>query len=461
MATARLAYPSPKPGTYAAPPLSPDAALWRRRTWAGAASMLVALICLVAVMFALPTGYNARWWGINPLGVRHWADHLRISLPDALSAARWSVLFRCSLALLWSGYAAMLVCARRGGRLSFAQILGLTASASVALAVFAPPLLATDAYAYAAYARLPVLYGQNPYVVLPYSFLASANDPAQYFLAWNLPTVYGPVWTGATILLVKVLPHGWLWGEVVGMKLIEAAALCLAAWSAGRVAERLCPGQGRWAALAVGLNPLLLLEGPATGHNDVLMTALVLTAAAAFLEQRYSRAGLWLGLAIGVKLLPLVLLPWLAIEVARVIPDIRARWRNVAGMSACTLLPSVAGYACFWHGAATFTALHSRALAGHGTMLWAAAAYAVLTVFLWIRRQPPGFPFTAWAAFSATLMLTGMGFAFPWYIAWFWPALLVQTGRVAMLLSIGAFALSFVWESLYGTLVPLRLLLAH
>ncbi len=422
--------------------------------------MLAALLVLVAVEYALPSGYNARWWGINPLGARHWAKHLHFTPPDALSAAHWALVFRLALLGLWLGYAGLAWCARRGAAPTLRQTLLLTATISLALALYAPPLLATDAYAYAAYAREWVLFGQNPYFTLPYSFLAARQDPSSLFLAWNLPTVYGPVWTWLTVAVVGALPPALLSGDVLGMKLMEAAALALCAGSAGRIAEGLKPGRGRLVALLVGVNPLLLLEGPAAGHNDLLMMALTLTAAACFLERKFARAGLWLGLAAGVKLLPLALIPWLLLTILQTLPTWRGKARAAGRLLACAALPLVVAFAPFWHGWGTLGALHQRAQIGHSTLLWAGVAYAAATVWLMRRPQPAGW-LTAWAAFCAVLMLTGMGFAFPWYIAWVWPVLLLRPGRAHAAASALVWPLALLWESLYATLTPLRVLLGH
>jgi len=327
--------------------------------WGLAASfavMLTALLALVAVQYALPSGYMARWWGINPLGARHWAKHLHFTPPDALSAAHWALTFRLALLGLWLGYAGVAWCARRGGLPTLRQTLLLTAALATLLALYAPPLLSTDPYAYAAYAREWTLFGQNPYFARPYSFLAARQDPAALFLAWNLPTVYGPVWTWLTVAVVGVLPPALLSGDVLGMKLIEAASLLLCAWSAGRIAECLKPGRGRLVALLVGVNPLLLLEGPAAGHNDLLMMALTLTASALFLERKFARAGLWLGLAAGVKLLPLALLPWLLLTIFQTLPQWRERLRAAARVVLCAALPLLIGFAGFWHGWGTLGA---------------------------------------------------------------------------------------------------------
>jgi len=315
-------------------------------------------------------------------------------------------------------------------------------------------LLSTDSYAYAATGRLAVLYGQNPYVALPRSFMRHVGDPTQFYLSWDIPTVYGPVWTGLSIALVAALPHGWLWAEVLCLKLIEAAALCLLAWSAGRIAEHYRPGRGRLAALLVGLCPVGLLEGAGNGHNDLLMMACLFTAMALFLQSKHGRAGVWLGLAVGIKLLPLALLPWLILDLTRTLPDTRARRRAIVQLAGGLLLPLAVGYACFWHGGAAWEALRRRAQMGHGTLLWAGAAYVALSAWLWARKSAPMPWLAAWMVLSGVFMTTGLGIVFPWYLLWLWPAMVLPGERIYRPLFAAVFAFALFWESLYATLLP-------
>jgi len=76
-------------------------------------------------------------------------------------------------------------------------------------------------------------------------------------------------------------------------------------------------------------------------------------------------------------------------------------------------------------------------------------------------RPGTGAWLTAWAVFCAVLMLTGLGFPFPWYMAWFWPVLLLRPGRAHAATSALVWPLALLWESLYATLTPLRVLLGH
>lgn len=421
----------------------------------GLALMLAALGWLIRTEFAMPLGHPSQWWGVNPLAAYHWTLHLHAALPAPLPAARWNRDLQTGFVVAWAGYGLAALAARRAAP-TLRVTLTVTASFALLVAVLAPPVLSTDAYAYAASARMAAVYGQNPYVALPYSVAQAAHDPIQFFLSWNIPTVYGPVWTGLCVALAAALPHSWMWGEVLCLKIAEGTALCCLAWGAGRIAEHAQPGRGRLAAFLVGINPLLLLEGAGSGHNDLLMMACTFMALALFLQGRHGRAGGWLGLAVGVKMLPLLLLPWLLLEMRRQIPGLSARRRAAFELVVWMGLPLIAGYACFWHGTAIWDALRGRAHIGHGTLLWAGLTYVALTAWQAKQTETPMPWLPAWAMWGVVFMVTGLGTAFPWYIAWFWPALSLRGGRLYQALWGVVFVFALFWECLYGTLLPVR-----
>jgi hypothetical protein len=70
-----------------------------------------------------------------------------------------------------------------------------------------------------------------------------------------------------------------------------------------------CTGQGAHLVLAYAWNPLLAIEVAGSGHVDIVGALLLLVSAAALVRRWRATAAVALGLAIAVKLLPVVLLP--------------------------------------------------------------------------------------------------------------------------------------------------------
>lgn len=465
------------------PPLSDTDAPARLQRWlrGGLTAFVGGFLAFIAWQYAFPDGYAGAIAGLNPRAIGQFESHLPFRFPITLTAAAWSLGFRLILLALWASYALVVLAVLRGASVGPRAALGTSIAVSLALAVFCPPLLTTDCYSYLGYSHLHVLYGLNPYVTTTAPLFAR-HDPVTRFLFWQVPTVYGPVWTALTDGIVRLWP-GSLWGQIIAVKLIEAGALWAAALAGRRVADRFQPGWGNRALLAIGLNPLLLIEGAGNGHNDLLMLALALCAAALLLEKRYAWAGLLLGLSIGVKLITLALLPWLLLECWRRNTG-RARWTAALPFLGGVLAPLVLGYAAFWHGPDTLLALQQRSLHGFDAAAQAQTArigawlsargvaqaaiplltaltqrgglvllYAGLTVWLW-RARPVGGWLTAWLLFAPCLMFAGMGDPFPWYIAWFWTPALLRGNRLSLGLSAASFLLALTWESLYAYLRP-------
>lgn len=82
-------------------------------------------------------------------------------------------------------------------------------------------------------------------------------------------------WTQIERLTVKV-SGGSLWAEALLFKSYAALASILIVLLTASISRRLDLSQGSWAVVAVGANPLLLIEGPGMGHNDLVAIAGVL-----------------------------------------------------------------------------------------------------------------------------------------------------------------------------------------
>ena len=449
-----------------------------RALWTGLAVFAAAWMLQVLVQYMVPAGCHTRYWGLNLRGMSQFRAHLGLSHLPTPTPQSYSFLFRVSLLMLWSGYALSLLAAWQGAALRVRPLAAAIFTAAVTTAILVPPLLSSDVYAYAAHGRLFVLYGQNPCQTLPI-YLADVGDSVAPYLVWNWPTVYGPVWTRIEIAAVGLLHSGGLWPQVVLLKLVQAGALTAAALAGRRITQILSPGRENLTLLAIGLNPLLLLEGPGNGHNDLLMVSFLLVGAMFYLEKKYLLAALFLGLSVGVKMVTLAVLPWALMEYGR-----RRSWpqktRAVVAALAMVFVPLVICYGPLWTGASTLMAAQQRAiyattasalaqdnalqqwLLGHhfGPGLAAllvplfhqrliVAVYMGLTLWLWL-RPAPGRWLLAWAVLSAAMMFFALGLPFPWYIVWFWPIFLLRWDRTHLALSAACFGLSLAWTSGYG-----------
>jgi hypothetical protein len=199
------------------------------------------------------------------------------------------------------GLAGCLDALRRGWALDVKRLLIASSLAAAALGVLTP-IGSADPGSYAAYGRLAAT-GQDPYATPPSALTGAYATAAE--TPWRTTTsVYGPVATAEQWVAAKLAgdgPHAP--GRAVFiLGLINAAAfivtgLLLQAVAAGRAGRRR-------AAVLFSLNPLLLLEGVAGAHIDVLLTCFVV-GGVALLGRRgvlaSFAAGVLGGAAAGVK----------------------------------------------------------------------------------------------------------------------------------------------------------------
>jgi len=441
------------------------------------------LIALIFAVYAVASNTRGDFLGVNIDGVRSFQTHLGLNSLPRFSLDTFSLVFRCLLVTLWAAYVLGVASLMQGVTIGIKSAIIIVAAAVLVMSFCFPPLLSQDVYANISHGRIAVSYGLNPYVQGP-SVLEQARDPITRYLTWNMPTIYGPVWTQLEIGVVASMRDGSVWSQVIVMKLIQAAALLTMSLAGRRLAQRFHPERGNLALLAIGLNPLLLLEGPGSGHNDMLLIAFLMMAAVLYLEKKYLFAALCLGLSLGIKPITLAIIPWIVMDYWRQARLDGKPWQKILikvtiGCLAAAL-PSLLSFSTLWAGPNTFAAAQDRALYGlssgeilqdyqlqswlrtHGSGPGLASLlctlfrsrtvlviYAALTVWLW-RRPAPGKWLAAWAIFSASLMFFLLNPSFPWYITWFWPICLLRWDKKFLALSALCGGLSLLWMSNYG-----------
>lgn len=167
------------------------------------------------------------------------------------------------------------------------------------------PFHSTDVFGYINRGWQQVAYGSNPYVTTIAQLPGWQQDPMLTNHWVNNPCPYGPLfahWAAwvvgvfpndlpATLGVIKGLNLLWLWG-------VTAAVAIGAAWWQGY-----SPTSDTGQAIVLrrvyllGMNPLLLLQHVANGHNDVWMGGLlalaIVASIAPYLKQETSRWELW------------------------------------------------------------------------------------------------------------------------------------------------------------------------
>ena len=212
--------------------------------------------------------------------------------------------------VLWAGlagalYAGAVALVPRSGAGAHALAIVLLAAIGMRLVtMLAPPLLSTDVYRYVWDGRVQAA-GINPYLHVPADpALLPLRDGAIYphiNRAEFAPTIYPPAAQALFAATAQVWPG--VWGMKAAMLLFDAAA-AITALILLRIA-RLSPAR----LLIYAWNPLVLWEFAGGAHIDAAATGLTALAILAAVRLRPGWAGVALGGAVLMKLLPAALFP--------------------------------------------------------------------------------------------------------------------------------------------------------
>jgi hypothetical protein len=203
----------------------------------------------------------------------------------------------------------MPLCRRLVGRLRRHELVIITAITQLP-GVFSAPLFSDDVYRYVWDGHVQ-LAGIDPYRYAPLDHaVAFLRNPVLFpggtplINRPSVHTIYPPLaelWFSG---IAAVVP--WRWGvlglQIAGLLLVIVTVLVLArALSAGF-------GNPGW-ALIYGACPATMIEAVNSAHVDALASFLIAAMICAILAGRGRITGVLLGLAAGVKLVPLLLLP--------------------------------------------------------------------------------------------------------------------------------------------------------
>jgi len=217
-----------------------------------------------------------------------------------------STAIYCAILLLFFGLYLCVLRAARNSLLSSRDAWKIIFVVS-ALLVLSYPAFSYDIYNYMFTAKTVLVYGKNPYGVIPLQFLGI--DPYLNFMRWtHLPSAYTPVWIFLT-LPVYLLGFNVFLVTLWNFKLLVAGFYLAATWGIGKILERLEPDQKTTGMVLFALNPLILIESLVSAHNDVVMMAVVLLAWVLYLRKKTVASFFLLSVSVATKLMSGFLLP--------------------------------------------------------------------------------------------------------------------------------------------------------
>ncbi|MBS1879069.1 MAG: polyprenol phosphomannose-dependent alpha 1,6 mannosyltransferase MptB [Actinobacteria bacterium] len=367
-------------------------------------------------------------------------------LPSWLAGPLQGTGFELGLGALIAAFVVMFasyaIAARSADRLSAKTVL-VCIVALHAIVLLAPPLFSSDVFSYTAYARMGTVFDANPYTHGPNSFPMEALHPLIGAQWVGTPTVYGPVFTALSYLLV---PFD-IAANVLAYKAVAAISslvLILVIWHAARLRGL----NSVKAAALVGLNPIIVVFGVGGGHNDLLMLAILAVGLYVLLQERERSSGALLITATAVKLTAGLLLPF-AFAARRGIGAGAARRGLLVGACAGAAVIVALAYAFFGtgplHVLATLQGIQAEggehSIAGfllkavglpglaHPVSVVLTVVFAAIVAWLLHRVWIGELDWITGAGWATVALLCTTGFLVPWYVAWLIPLAALSSDR--------------------------------
>lgn len=182
-----------------------------------------------------------------------------------------------------------------------------------AMLLFAFPNLSDDIFRFVWDGHL-INDGINPFLHTPSEFLHTLDsEHTIYHLLYpqlNSPdyySIYPPICQGIFALCAKVFPNSIYWSAVL-MKLIFLIAETATIYFLLKLVQLMHIPHGR--VLLYALNPLIIIEFAGNLHFEALMILFLVMAFWFYMRQRSKMFSISIALSIGVKLLPLMFIPF-------------------------------------------------------------------------------------------------------------------------------------------------------
>jgi len=227
----------------------------------------IASVVLVAIVASVPRSpfQPVLPGSAGPSGPFRWLAEL-----TALDSVHGSALVVVSVLTVTLAAAAFLAVLREAwqGTVSPRTVIGLAVAYHVAV-LFLPLLFSRDVYSYAFYGRIAAVYHANPYVATPSDF---PSDPLAQYVGprWvGTPAVYGPLFTLLSSGVARLF--GSVAATIAAFRFIAIAASLATIAVLAPLVRRVRPDREAFAVAMIGLNPVVLFQSVASGHNDLLV----------------------------------------------------------------------------------------------------------------------------------------------------------------------------------------------
>jgi hypothetical protein len=159
------------------------------------------------------------------------------------------------------------------------------------LFLFLPIFLSFDVITYYQQGWVVAFQKANPYFTAPGYFSAPPGIHPSLNTNMRILSPYGPFWT-AIEGCIYLMSNGNLWLGVLLLKVLSTVASLILTFFVAKVARTLNPKYEIASMIFLGAHPLLLVEGPAMAHVDIITLAVVVLGI--YLQMCY-RSKVWIG----------------------------------------------------------------------------------------------------------------------------------------------------------------------
>ncbi len=282
------------------------------------------------------------------------------------------------------------------------RIFWWTVGIMTAILIFSYPAFSYDMFNYMFTAKTVVLYQKNPYTVIPLQF--TGVEPWLSFMHWtHLPSAYTPFWILLT-LPAYVLGFGYFLAIMWNIKILVAACYVLTIIFIGKILSKLEPDQKFMGMAIFALNPLVIFETLVSGHNDMVMMALVMIAYYLYLIKKRWASFFVLALSVAAKLMTIFILPVFFVGWQRKI----ALWVMIIGFLLVGTQREILGWYVVWLVPfyALLPSLEWALIVGSGLSLGLLLTYAPF--FYFGNYNPPVQTLKFWVAVIPVILSIGI-----------------------------------------------------
>jgi alpha-1,6-mannosyltransferase len=223
--------------------------------------------------------------------------------------------------------------------LTFGLLFGFTL-------VWLYPITANDLFRYVLRGRVWAIYGESPMLVPPNNF---PNDPYIAFAGefGNWVSGYGPLWEIMVQAPLRLGATNMVPGAI-SLKLIVLLGYLVCAvllgWFSNPDHSSSSKDSSLIALTFFAWNPLILIQGPGNGHNDLLFMTLIVLGIILWKRNLWWAATLALTLSVLAKAAALLIIPLFAVVLLRSQPTWRQRILKGLGAAFLGLVTIYLGY---------------------------------------------------------------------------------------------------------------------